>query len=75
MSARPETRVSTDADRAAVRLVELVAAVSLGVDLGYGQPMEHVLIALRVAERLGPDDETRAGVYYTGSHAPTRAGR
>ena len=26
-----------------VRLAELVAALSLGVDLGFGQPMEHVL--------------------------------
>jgi hypothetical protein len=25
-----------------VRLAELVAALSLGVDLGFGQPMEHV---------------------------------
>jgi hypothetical protein len=40
---------------ATVRLAELVAALSLGVDLGFGQPMEHVLrqclIALRLAER------------------------
>ena len=38
-----------------VRLAELVAALSLGIDLGFGQPMEHVLrqclIALRIAER------------------------
>ena len=38
-----------------LRLAELVAALSLGVDLGFGQPMEHVLrqclIALRLAER------------------------
>ena len=37
-----------------VRMAELVAALSLGVDLGFGQPMEHVLrqcmIALRLAE-------------------------
>jgi HD-GYP domain-containing protein (c-di-GMP phosphodiesterase class II) len=56
-------------DRAHVRLAELVAALSLGVDLGFGQPMEHVLrqclIALRVAERLGLDEEERAVVYYT----------
>ena len=55
-------------DRAHVRLAELVAALSLGIDLGFGQPMEHVLrqclIALRLAERLGLDDETRAAVYY-----------
>jgi HD-GYP domain-containing protein (c-di-GMP phosphodiesterase class II) len=52
-----------------VRLAELVASLSLGVDLGFGQPMEHVLrqclIALRVAERLGLDEQDRAAVYYT----------
>ncbi|MFN2582953.1 MAG: HD domain-containing phosphohydrolase [Candidatus Dormibacteria bacterium] len=52
-----------------IRLAELVAALSLGVDLGFGQPMEHVLrqclIALRLAERIGPDERSRAGVYYT----------
>jgi HD-GYP domain-containing protein (c-di-GMP phosphodiesterase class II) len=56
-------------DRAHVRLAELVAAVSLGIDLGFGQPMEHVLrqclIALRLAERVGLDEEQRAVVYYT----------
>ena len=26
-----------------IRLAELVAALSLGIDLGFGQPMEHVL--------------------------------
>jgi HD-GYP domain-containing protein (c-di-GMP phosphodiesterase class II) len=54
---------------ARVRLAELVAALSLGVDLGFGQPMEHVLrqclIALAIAERLGLEDEERAVVYYT----------
>jgi DNA-binding CsgD family transcriptional regulator len=35
--------VSGDLDRAHVRLAELVGALSLGVDLGFGQPMEHVL--------------------------------
>ena len=61
--------MSGDADHASVRLAELVAALSLGVDLGFGQPMEHVLrqclIALRLAERIGLDDEDRADVYYT----------
>ncbi len=56
-------------DRAHVRLAELVAALSLGVDLGFGQPMEHVLrqclIALRLAERVGLDEQERAVVYYT----------
>ena len=52
-----------------VRLAELVAALSLGVDLGFGQPMEHVLrqclIALRLAERAGLGEDERAVVYYT----------
>ena len=52
-----------------MRLAELVAALSLGIDLGFGQPMEHVLrqclIALRLAERVGLDEQTRAVVYYT----------
>jgi HD-GYP domain-containing protein (c-di-GMP phosphodiesterase class II) len=57
------------AGRPRVRLAELVASLSLGVDLGFGQPMEHVLrqclIALRLAERAGLDQEHRAAVYYT----------
>ena len=57
---------STD-DR--VRLAELLGALSLGVDLGFGQPMEHVLrqcwIALRLAEHLGLEDQERSVVYYT----------
>ena len=61
--------MATAADSERVRLAELVAALSLGIDLGFGQPMEHVLrqclIALRLAERLGLDDEARAVVYYT----------
>jgi len=52
-----------------VRLAELVAALSLGVDLGFGQPMEHVLrqcmIARPLAERVGLDDPQRSVVYYT----------
>src|SRR5712691_9046118 len=56
-------------DTSGTRLAELVAALSLGIDLGFGQPMEHVLrqclIALRLAERIGLDEEERAVVYYT----------
>jgi HD-GYP domain-containing protein (c-di-GMP phosphodiesterase class II) len=55
--------------RAQVRLAELVAALSLGVDLGFGQPMEHVLrqcmIALRLAGQIGLDEQARSAVYYT----------
>jgi HD-GYP domain-containing protein (c-di-GMP phosphodiesterase class II) len=64
-----DLHVTGAADRSHVRLAELVAALSLGIDLGFGQPMEHVLrqclIALRLAERLGLDEEQRAVIYYT----------
>ena len=40
-----------------VRLAELLAVLSLGADLGMGQPMEHAmrqcLIAMRLGQRLG----------------------
>jgi HD-GYP domain-containing protein (c-di-GMP phosphodiesterase class II) len=53
---------------AGVRLAEVLAALSLATDLGMGQPMEHMLrqclIALRLAERLGLDDDERTAVYY-----------
>ena len=52
-----------------LRLAELVGALSLGIDLGFGQPMEHVLrqclIALRLGERVSLAEEDRAAVYYT----------
>ena len=52
------------------RLAEFLAVLSLGADLGLGQPMEHAmrqsLIALRLAERLGLDEASRAVVYYVG---------
>jgi len=35
-----EGPVVTETDRVHVRLAELVAALSLGIDLGFGQPME-----------------------------------
>jgi HD-GYP domain-containing protein (c-di-GMP phosphodiesterase class II) len=61
--------VAGEHDRAHVRLAELVAALSLGIDLGFGQPMEHVLrqclIALRLAECAGLDERERGTVYYT----------
>ncbi|MEU7631263.1 HD domain-containing phosphohydrolase [Nocardia sp. NPDC049220] len=47
---------------------ELLAAISLAIDLGLGQPMEHMLrsslIATRIAERMGLDLRQRATVYY-----------
>src|SRR6476469_6991233 len=52
-----------------VRRVELLAVMSLGADLGLGQPMEHVLreclIAMRLAEKVGLDAKGRANVCYT----------
>jgi HD-GYP domain-containing protein (c-di-GMP phosphodiesterase class II) len=50
-----------------VRLAELLAALSLGVDLGFNQPMEHVLrqtvIALHLADELGLSAEDRGALY------------
>ena len=44
-------------ERASIRLAELLGVLSLGTDLGMGQPMEHVLrqclISMRLAHRLG----------------------
>lgn len=54
---------------APVRMAELLAALSLGIDLGFGQPMEHVLrqcrIALRICELAGLGEAERAAVYYS----------
>ena len=51
------------------RLAEILGALSLGIDLGFGQPVEHVLrqclIALRLAERLDLDEDARVAFYYT----------
>jgi len=51
-----------------VSLAELIAALSLGVDLGLGQPMEHVLrecvLASGLGERFGLDEPERLVVYY-----------
>jgi HD-GYP domain-containing protein (c-di-GMP phosphodiesterase class II) len=56
--------------RERVRLAELVALLSLGTDLGLGQPMEHMiracLIALRLGEGLGLSESERGVVYYSG---------
>ncbi|MBH0780704.1 HD domain-containing phosphohydrolase [Nocardia bovistercoris] len=47
---------------------ELLAAISLAIDLGLGQPMEHMLrsslIATRIAERMELEPRQRATVYY-----------
>lgn len=52
-----------------VRLAELLAALSLGIDLGFGQPMEHVLRQCRIALRLGEQcdlaEGDRVAAYYS----------
>jgi HD-GYP domain-containing protein (c-di-GMP phosphodiesterase class II) len=49
-------------------LAELLASLSLGIDLGFSQPMEHVLrqcrIALRLADLAELGDSDRQAVYY-----------
>lgn len=51
-----------------IRLAELVAAFSLALDLGMGQPMEHVLrswaVAARLGDHVGLDEDARASLYY-----------
>ncbi|OBH87990.1 LuxR family transcriptional regulator [Mycobacterium scrofulaceum] len=48
---------------------ELLAALSVAIDLGLGQPAEHMLraalIATRLADRLGLDTSERDCTYYT----------
>jgi HD-GYP domain-containing protein (c-di-GMP phosphodiesterase class II) len=61
--------VEADADRPSIRLAELLGVLSLGTDLGMGQPMEHVLrqclLSLRLAQRIGLDESDQQVVYYT----------
>jgi len=62
--------VRTPPNRPALRVAELVATLSLGTDLGLGQPMEHMiracLIALRLGDSLGLNGAERETVYYSG---------
>src|SRR5690606_13993451 len=50
------------------RRAELLAALSMAIDLGLGQPMEHMLraalLSTRLADRLGLGSEERATIYY-----------
>ncbi|EWM09957.1 transcriptional regulator, LuxR family [Kutzneria sp. 744] len=50
------------------RRAEVLAALSLAIDIGLGQPMEHMLrsalIATRLADRLGLDDTQRGTAFY-----------
>jgi HD-GYP domain-containing protein (c-di-GMP phosphodiesterase class II) len=53
-----------------VSLAELVATLSLAADLGLGQPMDHCMrqavIGLRLADRMGLDEEEHVATYYLG---------
>lgn len=50
------------------RRAEVLAALSLAIDIGLGQPMEHMLrscvLAMRLADELGLDRQRRGTVYY-----------
>ncbi len=54
----------------AVSRIEVLAALSLAVDLGLGQPMDHMLrsatMGTRLAERLGLGERERETVFYAG---------
>ena len=51
-----------------VRAAEVIAALSLATDLGIGVPLEHglhsTLLAMRLGERLGVDQDTASQTYY-----------
>src|SRR6201993_1597404 len=53
-----------------VSRTEVLAALSLAIDLGLGQPMDHMLrsaaMGTRLAERLGFSERERGTVFYTG---------
>src|SRR5215469_6190426 len=53
-----------------LRLAELLSSLSLAIDLGLGQPMEHFLHACLLAVRLGQlldlSEQERSEVYYLG---------
>jgi HD-GYP domain-containing protein (c-di-GMP phosphodiesterase class II) len=56
------------AQRSELRTAELVAALSLATDLGMGQPLEHelrsCLVAVRLGQHAGLDDDELAEMYY-----------
>ncbi len=55
-------------DDSSLRLAEVVASLSLIIDLGLGQPLEHALrssvIAVRLGEALGLSDRELSDTYY-----------
>ncbi len=61
--------MADDQSGVGARRAEVLAALSIAIDLGLGLPMEHVLrsslIASALGDELGLDDEQRTTVYYT----------
>jgi len=60
--------MNTSQKNSGVRLAELMAALSIATDLGLGQPMEFALsacvVAVRLAEKCGYDEQSLHEVYY-----------
>ena len=56
-------------EREEVRAAEVIGCLSLATDLGIGVPLEHgllsTLVAVRLADRLGVDEETAQSVFYS----------
>lgn len=63
MNASPSDSLGTD-----LRLADVIAALSLAIDLGTGQPMEWVmqvtLLGVRLSELLGLSEQDTRDVYY-----------
>jgi hypothetical protein len=61
---------TTQTNVSGVRFAELLAALSLAIDLGLGQPMEKFqrtcLLAVRLGKLLGVSSEDLAALYYLG---------
>ena len=61
--------VAKDSPGSEARRAEVLAALSIAIDLGLGLPMEHVLrsslLASMLADELNLSDAQRATVYYT----------
>lgn len=64
----PEGPAAMPRDAATTSRPEILAALSLAIDLGLGQPMEHMLratlLGLRMATLLGLGEETSGRLYY-----------
>src|SRR5438876_9826648 len=68
MSESSANRMRSRAGDSGVRLAELMAALSIATDLGMRQPLESALcscvVAMRLGEALGLNDDALRDVYY-----------